>query len=1801
MKAMATRVEVTARETRSDILNEVKLPRTFVSPLSDASNKSSDPGISSSIIIEDTTRVPSKPVSMFSPGMRPRLSPKPFSRELPLENRRSVAMSSMFSADVKPHSDVPFQASNSISLFGSAKTDESERVGRRIFTSSYQPNIEEDLGNKSELFYSTAASRKQTSPNWTPGTTGLSDTKSTSQADERKVTSKPPLIYRKPEPSHQDSILNVCARETSSISVDEQKESGLLKGKNSSLKPERIDSSSVRAQLRPKRRPMSMFIDSVNDPTNDPQGEEDQKTWNRRPLSADLTCLFESKVFGNKKESPSEETKENRPLKYNSLTNTEDQSEVESKEEDFARSKTIANVTRTGVVSSSSRNMTSERVEKEITVESKSSRKQEIADVAENEGVVKLAANSGAQTPKTISDSNVHSPSKVKNAEGSAITPGSIKRRISLYLANTNSMDAVDVPTNKEDRIATNTERKLTNLVSDKDVKSGRPQSHPMTTDFTKKFSTSSPNLELRSEKRSEEKSVYVSQDYGTEKEKTDWRTSELSEEKQIRPRRSFRRVDERLQLEDRPIVPKERRSTYKDNTYDTETDVFEKEKKSAEVDKPVKTVKATMFEHNVERHNAAKVYPISSYTPKCEVSTESPGVKHESSSWSEWLSGDSVYPVPQLHKDYEVSDRISEKSFGKFSSSTEIGNVQRDVLQNLKKVDDNRRIEPRYEVIQSVGEKVLSESVQMAPEDKAKSLRSQRSFHKKEREQDRLDVEENFSERPASLHRSRSEYIKRRTQDSPQDSSSNISFSRDLDVPFDSKNVFRAEKFDLVKSPTESPYIRERTYLSSKNKSIGDMKVSNFQDKSYILDNKAKRENALENDPLDYSSFGRSTEDGKGMKSYFSDFNHKNYKSIRDSVEQDLITTSKTVKDEPTVTSSNVKEVKDSSPVQELKSQSYHMDRFPSDNEPGPVTKKSPKNESNDFFNVMLNQEIEQIKKDLTLSPSTKQADPLPTIKPPKEESKEDSNWMTRKGSFHNRDASNNLAMTPSDLFKYGHDESRKQIDLTLKSENKDKVNTSTVKDLPPVESKATYFAVTGVDNKKEKNYNNFESLSSSATNLTTNESSFKPDMKVSTTYSRLQSDYFTQDEKNAKDSMGTSSASKEFKTYRNQKALEDDLMGKSEKTSDRQNSIDIDALLKRYKQKPSPDDKGPSYRDSHVKPPQKSYEMEPENTQEPGLKASPLNLDAMYKSKVVDIDSLMADYNANQQKDQEKKFWGDDENLSKWESSRSFKDSVSKGSSNKWKDPPRHFTTTTTTEGYQYESVASWYTSQETTSTKDDPHKSSVLLDNRHSLVESYHEKNSDKGRDDHVIRAHPEKSQNLVTLDSLLESSVRTRSNYKARSTQILEMPPIMAEKSTPRTPVKNKLIEVRVDGEDENIGVVKYERESSIKYIPADERQPLSDGRPSRKASDLINLMLENKEKRVEQHRRLVELPQEPRTHRSKERTQWESKENSENERTKQRATTLRELETVTDPSVRKTRSRQRARAVQAEEDHVKQCFSRSSTSNKDTDSIVQEPDRQYGTWSQDKQHTEDSFVRDSPSYDNISSHRQQSHSRLSSLSHTETDQHESITEARDGSLDRSSMDLDSTEGTESTPSFNEAKAVDFSFVDQTSVLDSTALKNRVQLSRKSQRRAPSQAQRKSRLLQSSSQLAVIEDTDSHWMFTDSTEEKPQKQEEAHEVEEKPQRSSVQSQRMPMFPGMDHSTLMAQLRKRQDAESSSESSAQPSKSPKSPLPQGTLGVKLLPTSADIQDSGAGGSPQWLKELRSKKRQSQYENHS
>ncbi|KAM4810565.1 uncharacterized protein KIAA1671 homolog [Rhinophrynus dorsalis] len=634
----------------------------------------------------------------------------------------------------------------------------------------------------------------------------------------------------------------------------------------------------------------------------------------------------------------------------------------------------------------------------------------------------------------------------------------------------------------------------------------------------------------------------------------------------------------------------------------------------------------------------------------------------------------------------------------------------------------------------------------------------------------------------------------------------------------------------------------------------------------------------------------------------------------------------------------------------------------------------------------------------------------------------------------------------------------------------------------------------------------------------------------------------------------------------------------------------IDIDDLLNRRRQRLNMEEKSSAYRDPYVKPSPKDHEIE--NSPADESRFSHLDPKGSYRSKVVDIDALMVGYKTKQQKCNEDKLVDlDDQVEYRWNRSRSARESSEKITSNKWKDPSKKLFTSD--DGYKYE-----YKSREITSRQE--LKGENTTDSTTPVIEAGYDKFLGRTRDTGINST--ESNQTVRPIDAMPESSRRVRVDNRPRSSMIQDSLEIKTEVPMRHTSTsKSMYVELSVDNDNQENG--KFEHVSStqteMKTISAESQ---SERRRPAKASDLINLMLEDRERRKEQHRVRQSLPvehaEQPRKQRPSSQQDWEL--GDKKEISLRHSTRLREKEIVAEPSPRriKNHSRHMLQDELSQQDQLKQCFSRPSTNSKDTDSLVQEPERQYGTWNQEQQQTEDSIVHDSPSYSDLSSRKQAPHSRLSSLSQTETDQHDSITDHQEANLDVSSMDIDSTDGTESTASFQEAKT-DFSFIDQTSVLDSTALKNRVQLSRKSQRRAPSQAQRKSRLFQSSGQLAVIEDTDSPWMYTDTTEEKPEKEET--DEEEKPQRTPVHQQRMPVFPGMDPSALKAQLRKRQDPENTIESPTHPSRSPKSPLPQGTLGIKLLPTLADKQDRGAEESPQWLKELKSKKRLSQYENNT
>ncbi|XP_076859364.1 uncharacterized protein LOC143512666 [Brachyhypopomus gauderio] len=247
--------------------------------------------------------------------------------------------------------------------------------------------------------------------------------------------------------------------------------------------------------------------------------------------------------------------------------------------------------------------------------------------------------------------------------------------------------------------------------------------------------------------------------------------------------------------------------------------------------------------------------------------------------------------------------------------------------------------------------------------------------------------------------------------------------------------------------------------------------------------------------------------------------------------------------------------------------------------------------------------------------------------------------------------------------------------------------------------------------------------------------------------------------------------------------------------------------------------------------------------------------------------------------------------------------------------------------------------------------------------------------------------------------------------------------------------------------------------------------------------------------------------------------------------------------------------------------------------RDTDTLVQETDSQYGTWDTGL-HTDDSLTPATPSSDgNLTPSPRKPSPPLSPVQAAPAD-------------------------TPTSPApLSEEKAEPLSFPETpTTLLDSSVLRSRVQLSKRCSRRAPS-----SRTARHSTALSLLaEGGGDEWRYRDSTEDKPdslkQEVEEEMDSEEQDQgaesRTPTQPQRVAVFPGMNPSALMAQLKRRGDAATQPDGpvpSTQPSRSPKSPfLPRA---ARVLPPAAN-KENREESSPQWLKELKTKKRFSQLE---
>uniref|UniRef100_A0A3Q3AEU6 Trichohyalin-like n=1 Tax=Kryptolebias marmoratus TaxID=37003 RepID=A0A3Q3AEU6_KRYMA len=251
--------------------------------------------------------------------------------------------------------------------------------------------------------------------------------------------------------------------------------------------------------------------------------------------------------------------------------------------------------------------------------------------------------------------------------------------------------------------------------------------------------------------------------------------------------------------------------------------------------------------------------------------------------------------------------------------------------------------------------------------------------------------------------------------------------------------------------------------------------------------------------------------------------------------------------------------------------------------------------------------------------------------------------------------------------------------------------------------------------------------------------------------------------------------------------------------------------------------------------------------------------------------------------------------------------------------------------------------------------------------------------------------------------------------------------------------------------------------------------------------------------------------------------------------------------------------------------------------KDSGTPVRDTDSQYGTWETGLR-SDDSLTPATPS----------SESNLSPSPRKPTPLHSPGDPT-------SQLETDTLDG---VPPLSSSDSQPLPFPDApTALLDNSALRSRAQLGKKrAPRTRPSKATRQS-MIQTQEDGGTSED----WLYKDSTEAKAESKDDDSESEETTRGADAgpavasQPQRIALFPGVDPSALKAQLKKRGESDNQTDGpgpSPSVTRSPKSPfLPRA---ARVLPPPGTKENSEEN-SPQWLKELKSKKRFSQYESET
>ncbi|XP_038229458.1 uncharacterized protein KIAA1671-like [Dermochelys coriacea] len=315
----------------------------------------------------------------------------------------------------------------------------------------------------------------------------------------------------------------------------------------------------------------------------------------------------------------------------------------------------------------------------------------------------------------------------------------------------------------------------------------------------------------------------------------------------QWKPRQTVQISEKAGQIERKGSFLKERQnlSLQSENSVSAKNNFEKKLKPTTPAENAhLKTVRATMFDHNVQRHNVAAGHPV--IDPTRKLTNEFEGkydvvtlLSHNRRSGMEKKLQEKTSSKRECHSQSDLSGYVADaEKCGKTIYLNEGKKISHAVpvekhsssekceKPTPKHVEDSliyHRIEPRYEILQTFGERALSEAIAVVPEDKAVTLRTRKSSVKEKRKPDGnvLHPDQLCGLDNKTDPLKEGSFISD-TKDMLDTSTKKFTFREPKDV-FHSKCTFHEQITESNKNQSEQVFITEKSsYATNKSKDLG-------------------------------------------------------------------------------------------------------------------------------------------------------------------------------------------------------------------------------------------------------------------------------------------------------------------------------------------------------------------------------------------------------------------------------------------------------------------------------------------------------------------------------------------------------------------------------------------------------------------------------------------------------------------------------------------------------------------------------------------------------------------------------------------------------------------------------------------------------------------------------------------------------------------------------------------------------------------------------------------------------------------